>query len=368
MWLSGWAKRIKVTVSNTNIDSDLTHFPLLLTLGTSVGTGGDDVSCVFDELGSDNNRKKIAVTKTDGTTQCYVEIEKWDDANEKAVLWVSKSDLVLSASGTTDLYLYYDSSQSDNTTYVGDVGSRTEVWDSNFKMVQHLNGSSYSNTIDSTSNNNDGASETGTPTYGSTGKINSAVYFDDTRESINISDSASLDISSYITLQAFVTTKNVSLSHQHIIDKYYDGGTARRSYRLKLSEDELQISLGSADGSSAQHILTTDFNLSADTWYHLAATWGDDNTVRFYKNGVASSDTGTKSDSLATNDAVVAIGDYSWASGESFYGTIDEVRISSVARSAAWIKADYYAQSDNLVSWGSEENAPSAFIPQIIMF
>jgi hypothetical protein len=58
-WLSDWSKRVEITVSNTNIDSNLTHFPLLLTLGTSVGTGDNDVSCIFDELTSDENRKKI---------------------------------------------------------------------------------------------------------------------------------------------------------------------------------------------------------------------------------------------------------------------------------------------------------------------
>ena len=54
-WLGNWKFRRKVTVSNTNIDSNLTHFPLLLTLGTSVGTGNTDVSSIFDVLTSDAN-------------------------------------------------------------------------------------------------------------------------------------------------------------------------------------------------------------------------------------------------------------------------------------------------------------------------
>ena len=154
-WLSGWDKRIKITVSNTNIDSDVTHFPLLLTLGASVGTGSDDVTAIFDELTSDDNRKKIAVTEDDGESEIYVEIEKWDDANETAVLWVSEENLVFSSSGETELYIYYDVDHADNDTYVGDSGSRTEVWDSNFKMVHHLVGAAYTNLDDSTSNNID---------------------------------------------------------------------------------------------------------------------------------------------------------------------------------------------------------------------
>ena len=69
-----WAKRIEITVSNTNIDSDLDHFPLLLTLGTSVGTGSEDVSAIFDMFdsgGSDIARDKDqmiadAITKVRG--------------------------------------------------------------------------------------------------------------------------------------------------------------------------------------------------------------------------------------------------------------------------------------------------------------
>jgi hypothetical protein len=40
---------------------------------------------------------------------------------------------------------------------------------------------------------------------------------------------------------------------------------------------------------------------------------------------------------------------------EYFNGLIDEVRISSVARSSAWIKASYYSGNNSLVSYGSEE-------------
>ena len=84
-WLANWDKRIKITADKDVVDANLSHFPLTIRLGTAVGIGDVDVSCVFDELTSNDNRKKIAVTKTDGETQLYVEIEQWDDANEKAV-------------------------------------------------------------------------------------------------------------------------------------------------------------------------------------------------------------------------------------------------------------------------------------------
>ena len=115
-WLSGWSYRVEITIHSDKIDGALVDFPVLLYLSTSSGIDPDDVSFVFDELGAE--KLKLAVTTGDGTTQCYVEIEKWDDANEQAWLWVKVPSI--SSSANTTLYLYYDSTQPDNTTYVGD--------------------------------------------------------------------------------------------------------------------------------------------------------------------------------------------------------------------------------------------------------
>jgi len=137
-WLSGFTKRVEITIPNTNIDAALSHFPVPLTLGTSVGTGTDDVSFVFDELTSYAKRFKIAVTEDDGETQLYVEIEKWDNASESAVLWVSGSGWSIASDATTTVYLYFDSDADDNVAYVADLGNRPEVWDSNFVSVHHM--------------------------------------------------------------------------------------------------------------------------------------------------------------------------------------------------------------------------------------
>ena len=51
------------------VDSDLTHFPVLLYLSSSSGQGDDDITAIFDTLGS--NSKKIAVTKDDGETHLH---------------------------------------------------------------------------------------------------------------------------------------------------------------------------------------------------------------------------------------------------------------------------------------------------------
>jgi len=113
-WLEGWDKRrIKFTVDKDKIDTaDLQWFRVVVTLSP---THGD---CVFDELTSDANRFKIAFTKADGTTELYGEIEKWDDANESAIIHVSRDGWVISDTENTDFYMYYDKDHEDNTDYI----------------------------------------------------------------------------------------------------------------------------------------------------------------------------------------------------------------------------------------------------------
>jgi hypothetical protein len=36
-------------------------------------------------------------------------------------------------------------------------------------------------------------------------------------------------------------------------------------------------------------------------------------------------------------------------------GSLDEVRISNIARAAEWIKAEYYTQTDDIIEWGEIE-------------
>jgi hypothetical protein len=73
-WLSGWDKRVRITIDHNDAQSSLSNFPILIHLSSASGIYSDNVTFIFNEVGS--NSKKIAVT-TSNSTQCYVEIEKW---------------------------------------------------------------------------------------------------------------------------------------------------------------------------------------------------------------------------------------------------------------------------------------------------
>ena len=120
-WLPGWAYRVKITLDATQIDSDLVWFPVLVHLSASCGQSSQDLTHIFDELGTES--LKLAITKYDGLTELYVEVEKWDAANEEAWLWVSRDGWWIDSKWDTEFYLYYDKDHSDNSTYVGIPGS-----------------------------------------------------------------------------------------------------------------------------------------------------------------------------------------------------------------------------------------------------
>lgn len=348
-WLTGWAKRRKITVSHANIDADLTHFPLLVTLGTTAGTGATDVSSIFDEVGA--NSQKIAVTKADEETQLYVEIEKWDNTNEVALLWVSKSDWVVDGDADTDLYIYYDSTQDDNTTYIGitpDDTPSNNVWDSNFLAVFHMNQSSGT-LKDSTSNNRDGTFAGNLPDVARAGVIGSAQDLDGTGDYISVSIPASANI----TRECLFYADSLA-NHQGLLSR---GGSAWEDNVCHIKAEgnnaiTFDINIG---GSSTKR---TWGSLSASAWYYLTCTYNSTTGLQaLYGNG-ASRDSATVTTGKTPAQVDYIGNEYDGARDAD--GVFDEVRFSNTDRPLAYHKANHYNFTDDLVAWYVEETGGTA--------
>lgn len=359
-WLPGWNKRIKLTIDQGDIDDVLADFPILIYLSSSSGRKDDDVSCVFDELQSDANRKKIAVTTADGLTQCYVEIEKWDDANEKAWLWVK---IPVVASGVdTDLYLYYSRTKADNTTYVGDPNSTPaeNVWDGNFKFVSHMRDDpDTSHVRDSTENNGDGTKKGAAEPAVATGKIGDGQDFDgggDNDDKIVVADAVPIRLAVF-TLEAVVEiTASPPAVAGYILGKF--DVTAKRGFNFwHYNSINNKFYCEMSDGSAwASHLIISTNGYNTPGYYHVVVT-NDGSTMNLYIGGVVAA--------TPTAGAVATVGaddlwigrsvnsdDYTWA------GILDEIRLSNIARTPAWIKASYESAWDDLLAFGSEEIQP----------
>lgn len=357
-WLSDWAKRIKITVDHADIDNDLDYIPFLVYLSASSGNNSRDVSGVFDELTSDANRYKIAVTTSDGTTQTYCEIEKWVDADEKAWLWVQAN---LSSSTDTVLYLYYDSTKSDNTTYIGepDTTAAANVWRQDgvdkFVIVDHMQDDpNTSSTRDSTYQNNDGAKKAANEPIEAATTLGDGQDFDGDADYISYTNTASLQYAPF-TLEAVVeiTSSPPSVAgyimgkFDHTVGKgyafwHYGGGGDSKFY----------IQHGASPASWAITAISTNAYTTPGIYY-VAAT-NDGSTTRLFVDGV---EVGTTVGGAMTPDTATALqvgrgrsqNNYTWN------GAIDEVRVSVIARSATWIKASNESIIDDLVGFGTEE-------------
>jgi hypothetical protein len=189
---------------------------------------------------------------------------------------------------------------------------------------------SGSTVSDSSGKGNTGTITGATRTTG--GKVGGALSFNGTSDWVTIPDSNSLDVTSGVTMEAWVRPTAI--------------GSAWRAVMLKEQAGDLIYALyaGDSKGRAAADVFTTaDKGLSGTTatplnaWTHLAATY-DGTTLRIYVNGVQAASKPV-SGTIRTSTGVLRIGGNSiW--GEWFAGLIDEVRVYNTALTAAEIQAD----------------------------
>jgi hypothetical protein len=97
---------------------------------------------------------------------------------------------------------------------------------------------------------------------------------------------------------------------------------------------------------------------SIDTDYFHATTFDTTNGWVWYENG-SSQDTNANTESFVSSSDANYIGWIDSGTNRHFNGIIDEVRISSTNRSAAWIAATYDSLWDTLLTYGAEETGGS---------
>ena len=174
---------------------------------------------------------------------------------------------------------------------------------------------------------------TTTSTTWGAGRFGGALSFNGTSSWVTVPDSASLDLTNRITLEAWVNPAVLSGAWRTVIFKQTNNGMAYALYAANAANRPLgQVQIGgeqNAIGPSA---------LPLNTWTHLAATY-DGAAVRLFVNGtqVASK---TQTGNAAVSTGVLRIGGNSIWTNERFNGRIDEVRIYDRPLTAAEIQTD----------------------------
>ncbi len=281
-----------------------------------------------------------------GTTSLPYEITSYTD--ESVNLWLFLPNLKTSK---TELHLYYN---NPDATFNKD--KYEAVWDTNFMSVVHFD---YFNQgvppsviqVDSTSYDNfvqeigyerytEGIHEEGIEFDGSWGQHGLMCDFDSTK-----------DFTDGMTLEAWIKpTDEYSWFNWEadIIGKYDE--TTGTNYRLYYFYQ---------GGLVDHHYIGLEIIVDNDTycgfmypmiepgeWHYLAGTY-DGSILSLYIDGeLVHSELG--GGDITVSNAHIYIGEARKLLGDSFRGFIDEIRLSNIARTPAWIEQTYFTMCGNL--------------------
>ncbi|HJU47413.1 MAG TPA: LamG-like jellyroll fold domain-containing protein, partial [Gaiellaceae bacterium] len=173
------------------------------------------------------------------------------------------------------------------------------------------------------------------PTWAATGKYGKALTFDGVNDLVNVADANSLDLTTGMTLEAWVRPTALGNSWRTALMKEAPGSTSYTLYahgtdsgsKVPLAEI---FSAGYRDATGTAAIAT-------NTWTHLAATYNG-TVLALYVNGTQAGQL-LHTGSITPSTGQLRIGGNTvWS--EYFQGDIDEVRVYNRALTAGEIQAD----------------------------
>ena len=169
-------------------------------------------------------------------------------------------------------------------------------------------------------------------TWVTTGKFNKALSFNGTNAWVTVPDSATLDLTTGMTVEAWLKPATSS-GWQSAVVKEQPGNLAYGMYaNTNLNRNEAEVYVGGATRS-----VNGTSQLPVAAWSHVAATY-DGTTLRLYLNGTQVAQLATSGSILTSSSPLRIGGNGIW--GEYFNGLIDEVRVYNRALSAAEIQND----------------------------
>lgn len=341
-FLTGYTKRKKITIDNTNVDSALSDFPVLVKLDDDADIGAD----------IDSNGYNIRFTSSDGETLLDYDRRSFDNTGSEATGVFFARVPSVASSAATDIYLYYKAaSPSDGEDKAG-------VWQ-DYAGVWHLDEAS-GNAVDAK-----GASDL-TETSGTIGtaggQIANARDFEagDTEYFVSPSLTATFKVGNVdCTMSAICNAESLGADRSIasiIQNQYY------QSFTLQYDNTASRFkATGRTTGTTEVHAVANTFGApSTGTAYLLHGTHhaGDD-LVGVSVNGGAL-DTASLSGGLYNpNNSLMQIGAFrNFDSNQRYWdGLIEEVRFRKSYLSAAWRKFEYHNifEADNELTFSSEE-------------
>lgn len=332
----------KVTFAEEEGGSNLTDFPMLVSLTT-------DSSLQTKAQISGND---ILFTDSTGRTKLSHEIESYNSGTGQLVVWIKIP--TLSSASDTDIYMYYGNPAASNQQSVA------AVWSNGYHAVYHFGESGTCPTfVDSALGKNASCGGAGSPTA-ITGKVGSGRDFDGTDDYMTTPTTTTLKNEDSFSIQAWFT-KDVLANNLSI---YGEPRNSSNAYRVKLGiNTSNEVNLGGRPAASESSASFTDWGvnantISASTWTFGACNYDAAADTSMCMKDNTSQTTSVALDALANTDPFQAPRIGASGSGSEFWnGILDEVRISSVVRTADWFTTEYNNQNSPATFYavGSEE-------------
>ena len=332
----GWGFRKVLTIDESQVSgsSNLTNFPVLVSLSADAS-----LSANAQADGDD-----FRFTTQNGEILIY-EIESYSSGTLTA--WVLMPSL--SATTNTSIVMYYGNPS------VGTTENENAVWESNYKMVHHLEESVTDNQTSGSHTDSTVNGFTGTQNNNGsiTGQVDGGQDFDGTDDYIGIATGPNIANQSF-TVEAWAKRETTG-TEEHI---FAQGNVDSANQQLNFGFNDSNNFLC---GFYADDAISSGTFTDSD-WHHWVCSYNASTNERIiYQDGevVALSGGGSASADYQGSGIFKIGADHSDV--YDFDGGIDEVRVSVGVRSEDWIVTQYNNQSDpsSFYATGSEEKASS---------
>lgn len=301
--------------------------PIICVDGDDSTTGNGDIVIDFANI---SDAQDIACYDQNDNLLDY-EIEELDTTNNTAVIWVYNS---WTRDDTAQLKVAYgdNSANTDRQNVTGTWGNTGQ----NTEAAYHLDESSGS-TIDSTSNNRDSVTTTGT-TFNVNGVFDGARGFDGSDDGIEFGSNSEYNYSE-VTVVVSINADALSTGTSQTIVGADEGSF--EGYKIVADNDSDTLIFSFFGGGATKQV--TSSTISTGTNYILAFTVDQANSVGELFLDSTSQGTASGQYDLANGDDNFGIGFSPFQDGRYFDGVIDEVRVHSEKKSNTWIQAEYDA-------------------------
>jgi hypothetical protein len=322
---------LNTTETGALLETSLTGFPVLLRLTADNFTFED----------SDPEGKDIRFTTADSTDIPF-EITFWDATTQQAVVWLLID--TLHADTITELSMYYGNDNASAVSTSSEVFSTTNQ----FQGVWHLESTGSDTVYDATENGYNGVFVNSGSVAFSEGLIGSGCMFNGTDGYILMPGTASSTLSfpeqGTYTVSAWVYVEEIDNNTHVVVSK---GNYHYFLYYTSIHTGTPLWEFSEYQSGTGWELSTAD--ASGGAWHYLTGV-REGTRQLLYVNGILADTMSLTFNAIKENDTSydLVFGRFLQDFGGNdfcfFEGSIDEVRISSTARSSEWIRLCFESQ------------------------